>query len=98
MAEMRLPETDKNAPRSAQQTDAERESFSPDGAAGHQMYCPKCRAFKVKEITVHENGTGPNLIAKCYTCGNKEKFVYVVGGWMPESLLGTMDAFLAARI
>jgi hypothetical protein len=67
------------------------------GVAGHRMYCSKCRAFRVQGIALETNGK-KMLVMTCTECDEQQKFVHVVGGWMPENLLSMLDLFASARI
>lgn len=65
--------------------------------AGHSMYCVKCRGFRVQCFKMVGNGT-PILEMRCYTCEAPTNFEFVAGGWVPESIVRTLEEFADLRI
>jgi len=65
--------------------------------AGHSMYCAKCRAWRVKSLQMVGNGT-PELQKQCRICKTVTKFEFVAGGWIPESVVRTLEDFTGAMI
>jgi hypothetical protein len=76
----------------------ETERFKPSqNFAGHSMYCSKCRDFKVQCFKLIGNGT-PILEMRCYTCGTPTNFEFVAGGWVPESVVDTLENFVSTKL
>jgi len=61
------------------------------------MYCVKCRGFKPQSFEMKDNGV-PLLIMQCHGCQRVELFEFAAGGWIPQSLVLTMENFVDGRI
>lgn len=70
---------------------------SQQNAAGHTMFCPRCRAFRVHAFEMQGNGA-PKLAQRCRTCRSETVYEHVVGGWVPEAVVATLRNFAEARI
>lgn len=63
---------------------------------GHTHRCPTCRTFRVHTFTIVGNGV-PKILQKCTECGSEETYTFAAGGWIPQPMLETLDAFVKSK-